>query len=1684
MADVFRAVDPVRGEEVALKVIKPAFGARPEHITSEFRFIAGLRHPGIVRVFDYGLTGDGEPFFTMELCEGPDLFEYSGQVGAREAVLALRHAVATLGFVHARGIVHADLKPSNILMGRTPRGALMPRLLDFGIAWRRNPDGPDRSGRMGGTAHFMAPEAAEGVRSVATDLYALGVMLFQLLTGRFPFQGDTLWDVLDAHAEEPAPDPREFVPSAPPALCELTLRLLEKSPADRPAHAAEVVASLDAWLGGEAVDFAPRAAALAAHAEPLLVGRGDALGALVEVFDRAREGASPPPPARVFVVAGQPGMGKTRLLHEARIAAQLRGIPTVALSLAPDDPRPALLDRLEAAMAGVVPTAQLHPAGPAGATNPVRPTSLGLLARAQALGDALGALVTARGTAFATVDDLHRASPEAFRLLHVALGRAARAGLTVAVAAAPPNAGAAAGGRWPIEEALGDVGPVTRVELGRLDSVALQGLVTSVLGEVEGLPSMTAQLMREAGGRPGAAVATLRAWLTMGALVPRGSGWGVGAHLQGTLPPPPAGLDAESALEVAVSELPPALARVAAAASVLGARFDVELLVAALGGEAQPQDVEASVQALVRRDLVAPVGARAGRPGDRGRVYEFVQEGARRVLRRRAGAEDARRWAMGAAELLGRRRGRGEPVSLVQLAELLGAAGGGVEVVEVASAAARELVASGAAGRAVEVLWGALRGLGAEGLDPPERRMWARGQLLLGELAARVGQRDIAARALEAVLGLGVPSLTRAARRQRAVLDLEAATGDEEREACHEALRQLGAEARAAEDWREAARAEMALAYDLVVRGRQEDAEPLVRAAVEDALRSGEALLLARARRVSGTAAWYRRDSQTAAELAREAGATFERLGAAHDAARAFGLLGNVFLGLGEYDPAEEAFERARGHAEEAGWLVGVSKVLNSLAQVRHRQLDWEGARERWIEARRISDLTDLQIERCVVRNNLGLLALHRGAYLESRALLEEALSIAEHADLQRERARTLGNLGELHRRLGARGEAHEALRHAIAVARDLEEAQIALEAATSELALALEEPASQFDELEARARALLETAAEGDAKDEAVRLHVLLARILARRGAGVEARMALSDAFDVAGHDEVARADVVLAAVELARRGVSGLRAFTERVPAVIRLAQRLRAQPLLARARELGAGPGVAGAIQARTPQGDTVPAWPASPTVEAGSDSGVALESQREELSVGPGAAPPRMGGVLADAAGDVSHEERQRTTAEGRTLALLQELGEIEDLNALLERVVDVALELAHAERGFVLLVDAQGRPVVRVARPASERPPPGWEELSRTVVRRALEGHEVVSYGGAEDVAPSASAAALGRAITALPLRWRARPVGVLYLDGPVARASRDAVAELQALAVHLAASVRNAWLLEEHRRRADMLLTVAQDLVHPLTTILGYAALLEASGVRPDHARVIRAQARRAATVLEHLVDVGRLEGRELAWTMVSVQVKDLVFSAVEQAEPLAVMAGVRIHADVPPGLPTVWGNRDRLVQALTTFLVDAVEQAERGDGLSLSARAVTLTVGTFGEARVGVAQREGQGGAPGARAGTGEVTVGGTDGGASDSTQGRPRLSPDRLLVLSVERSRPAVVAPAESAVEPREGSQGAAGSREVARALGAPATGRLLATRIVQRHGGRVEVHEPAALPKVFTVELPTLA
>jgi serine/threonine-protein kinase len=239
-----------RGEDVALK--RPL----PQHLEDAHfleRFLreaeigATLHHPNIVRVFERGDV-QGVPYLTMELVPGETLATWLRRQPLppiRRAAALVRDIAQALDYAHLKGVVHRDLKPSNVMV--LPDG--MAKVMDYGIARARRFDGLTATGEFLGTPDYMAPEIIDGRGSTAaSDLYALGIIFFELLTGRRPFSADTPYTTLRRHCTESPQSPRSLRADVPEELEGLVLRLLAKEPAERPAGAEELLQSLNAWL--------------------------------------------------------------------------------------------------------------------------------------------------------------------------------------------------------------------------------------------------------------------------------------------------------------------------------------------------------------------------------------------------------------------------------------------------------------------------------------------------------------------------------------------------------------------------------------------------------------------------------------------------------------------------------------------------------------------------------------------------------------------------------------------------------------------------------------------------------------------------------------------------------------------------------------------------------------------------------------------------------------------------------------------------------------------------------------------------------------------------------------------------------------------------------------------------------------------------------------------------------------------------------------------------------------------------------------------------------------------------------------------------------------------------------------------------------------------------------------------
>ncbi len=285
MGVVWRAHDPALDRTVAIKVILTAF-AGPEDLARfrrEALAQARLRHPAIVGVHTAGSTPTGQPYLVMDHVEGESLaqrLKRDGPLAPVDAARVVARLARAVHYAHARGVLHRDLKARNVLLD----GAGEPVLIDFGLAALAGRERLTASGEVVGTPGCMAPELALGDRSrisPKTDIYGLGALLFEALTARPPFRGDTLASLLLQVVERPAAAPSSLQPGVPADLDAITLRCLEKDPARRFPSAEALAEALEGL--GRAAPPATRRGGLVGLVGALVVGLGGGLvgGALV-----------------------------------------------------------------------------------------------------------------------------------------------------------------------------------------------------------------------------------------------------------------------------------------------------------------------------------------------------------------------------------------------------------------------------------------------------------------------------------------------------------------------------------------------------------------------------------------------------------------------------------------------------------------------------------------------------------------------------------------------------------------------------------------------------------------------------------------------------------------------------------------------------------------------------------------------------------------------------------------------------------------------------------------------------------------------------------------------------------------------------------------------------------------------------------------------------------------------------------------------------------------------------------------------------------------------------------------------------------------------------------------------------------------------------------------------------------
>lgn len=280
MAVIYKAIDQMLGRQVAVKILRPSLTSDPSFLArfrNEARSVANLQHPNIVTVFDVGQDGPTY-YIVMEFVDGTDLKKIIKTDGALSVARALKLAIQIcggIGFAHRSGLVHADVKPQNILVTRED----VVKVTDFGIAQALSTPQPgERQAIVWGSPHYFAPEQARGERPTpASDVYSIGIVMFEMLTGKLPYTGQNQQELALAHIRDRVPMVTEFNPSIPESLARIVYKTMSKEPEQRYRLADQLRGILEGFVergGVESLHVTPPPAPPPVSTTPTVPAQG------------------------------------------------------------------------------------------------------------------------------------------------------------------------------------------------------------------------------------------------------------------------------------------------------------------------------------------------------------------------------------------------------------------------------------------------------------------------------------------------------------------------------------------------------------------------------------------------------------------------------------------------------------------------------------------------------------------------------------------------------------------------------------------------------------------------------------------------------------------------------------------------------------------------------------------------------------------------------------------------------------------------------------------------------------------------------------------------------------------------------------------------------------------------------------------------------------------------------------------------------------------------------------------------------------------------------------------------------------------------------------------------------------------------------------------------------------------
>jgi len=1386
-ARVIAAFDRETGRRVVLKVAAAPGSEEMLALRKEFRLLASLDHPSIVKARDFGVTADGRAWFSTDEVDGPDLATFARSHALLENLSALADVAHALDYVHSRGLVHGDVKPTNVrVLGERAF------LLDFGLAFAR---GEEVAG-IRGTPAYLAPEVLRGGKpDRRADLYALGVTFYEALTGVLPTAGRDLGGVLRFHLEEDVPVASRVTPGIPSRLDRVLAQLMERDPAARTPSARALLDDLGRDFGlvrGSTWDARPELLT------PPFCGRTELLGRFSQALRHAAEGSG-----KAIVVVGPEGAGKSRLLAEWRALAQSEGALVVEGRAVAEDRTPyrPVLDVLSAltrrgGSAGAPARAALARVARLAATGAEAPPISRLTEESSRLAlfdEVLEALEASRRAEVGErplvllVDDLHLAD-RATAALTSYLFKAAESRPVVVAAAAEPAPPAEPGvdpneALGPLEDLVLPPWSLTPLSEGEAAAAAAGALGRRDLPE-----ELTKLVLHETQGWPGKLVSLLEQLVERRVVSLRDGQLVVAADLHRRVLKP--GAAAEWA-DARLTALPEARRELLAALSVVPADLTFELALrlsdVALGERSGGAVREADALAdalgalafaglLVRRELSGEA------------VWEFALPRTREHLA--ASLPDARRRALhdaAAAYFEERLEGRPDLLPAAALHALRGS--DATRAVKLGLAAASRAERLFAYDQAAQSYSGALEFLDIAGRSAEKaavrerlgdvhfragnwRRALAAYHFLLKELGARPDADDPAVRRHAALLTfkIGMIRLRRgdveAARAlfDRAEGELGTVGSTEER------ARLLDASARARLERGDPAGAEAKAEAALALAGPE----------LPDDLRS---LLLG----TLGSVAFLRGDHATAEE----------RLGAAVEAARrteradlvrrALSALAAVLARTGRWDESEAMERQCLEEAERSRDLWGITASLANLATLQCGRGDYAAARsglERSLEIHRRLGSPLGQAQAAV---GVGACDEVLGRWSDAEASYRLALELVGddgRAAIDARRA-----LGDLLRRRGDLDRAERALFEVLDAARGTGEAPLV---ASVLLPLALlERDRERLDEARRHLDQVLEVLSEAGAQDGLGRALVESAELAYRTGDVPRCERETAEAGALArrlgDRHTLARMTALEARLaHHARRGPEADRLFEEAVHAL----------------SDIGAVYDL----------GRCYYEWGVR-TIERSRAAARLGTAARLFERIGALRELERTRGVLERIATKAAAEATGATPL-GLGVIGLYEVSRIvnssRDLSAVLEDIVDLALKRLNAERGMILLADpVTGRMSVRVARNLKTGREDEAEAISRSVVEKVVaDGRSVSSADARVDPRFVGRESIHAHSIVSflcVPLLVKDRASGAIYVDHRNAPRlfSEGDRAFLEAFADLAAVAIENARLVEE-----------------------------------------------------------------------------------------------------------------------------------------------------------------------------------------------------------------------------------------------------------------------------------------